>query len=213
MTGIQEDLQRVEQWMKNNKLVLNLTKTKCMLFGTEQKLANAPFKIQLHGSDIERVRNFCYLGVTLDKYLSWKEHVSKVFTEVNKRLGLLGRIRSCLKLKAAKCVCNCLVLPILCYTDRVWGELSVECKSGLQRLQNQAKRIIVRRDSTSETLKTLGWSNLETTSKRNKSILVYKCLNDLVPQYLCDYFSRNHSFHSYNTRRSEERYSSFKTQT
>ena len=67
-----------------------------MLFGTKQKLANASFKTQLHGSDIERVRNFCYLGVTLDEYLSWKEHVSKVFTKVNKRLGLLGRIRSCL---------------------------------------------------------------------------------------------------------------------
>ena len=73
-----------------------------MLFGTEQKLANASFKIQLHGSDIEKVRNFCYLGVTLDKYLSWKERVSKVFTKVDKRLGLLGRIRSCLTLKAPK---------------------------------------------------------------------------------------------------------------
>ena len=41
MTEIQEDLQRVEQWMENNKLVLNLTKTKCMLFCTKQKLANA----------------------------------------------------------------------------------------------------------------------------------------------------------------------------
>ena len=39
---------------------------------------------------------------------------------------------------------------------------------------------------------------------RNKSILDYKCLNNLVPQYLCDYFSRNHSFHSYNTRRRED---------
>ena len=85
-------------WMENNKLVLNLTKTKCMLFGTKQKLANASFKIQLHGSDIDRVRNFCYLGVILDEYLSWKEHVSKVCTKVNKRLGLLGRIRSCLTL-------------------------------------------------------------------------------------------------------------------
>ena len=38
------------------------------------------------------------------------------------------------------------------------------------------------------------------------SILVYKCLNDLVPQCLCDYFSRNHSncFYSYNTRRRED---------
>ena len=142
MTEIQEDLQRVEQWMKNRKLVLNLTKTKCMLFGTKQKLANASFKTQLHGSDIERVRNFSYLGVTLDEYLSWKEHVSKVFTKVNKRLGLLGRIRSCLTLKTAKCVYNCLVLPVLCYTDTAWGELSVDCKSRLQRLQNRAARIM-----------------------------------------------------------------------
>ena len=70
ITEIQEDLQRVEQWMENNKLVLNVTKTKCMLFGTKQKLANAFFKIQLHGSDIDRVRNFCYLRVVLDEYLS-----------------------------------------------------------------------------------------------------------------------------------------------
>ena len=95
-------------------------------------------------------------------------------------------------------------VPVLCYTDTAWGELSVECKSRLQRLQNRAARIIVRRDSTSEALKSLGWPNLDTIRKKNKSILVYKCLNDLVPQYLCDYFSRNHSFHSYNTRRRED---------
>ena len=58
MTEIQRDLQRLEQWMEKNRLVLNLTKTKCMLFGTKQKLANASFKIQLHGSAIDRVRNF-----------------------------------------------------------------------------------------------------------------------------------------------------------
>ena len=127
------------------------------------------------------MRSFCYLGVTLDEHLSWKEHVSKVFTKVNKRLGLLGHIRSCLTLKAAKCVYSCLVLPVLCYTDTAWGELSVECKSRLQRLQNRAARIIVRLDSSSEALKTLGWPNLETIRKRNKSILVYKCLNNLVP--------------------------------
>ena len=59
--------------------------------------------IQLHGSDIKRVRSICYEGVTLDEHLSWKEHVSKVFTKVSERLGLLGRIRVCL------------VLPVLCY--------------------------------------------------------------------------------------------------
>ena len=87
------------------------------------------------------------------------------------------------------------VLPVLCYQScatspvlTTWGELSVECKIRLQRVQNRAARIIVRRDSTCEALKILGWSNLETIRKGNKSILVYKCLNNLIPQYLSDYF-------------------------
>ena len=74
-----------------------------MLLGTEQKLATASFMIQLHGSDIKRVRSICYGGVILDEHLSWKEHVSKVFSKVSERLGLLGRIRVCL------------MLPVLCY--------------------------------------------------------------------------------------------------
>ena len=93
MMKIQEDIQRVEQWMKSNKLVLNLTKTKTLLFGTAQKLAGATnFKILIQGKEIDRVSKFCYLGVTLDENLSWKEHVGVVFNKVNKRLGLLSRI-------------------------------------------------------------------------------------------------------------------------
>ena len=36
--------------------------------------------------------------------------------------------------------------------------------------------------------------------KRHKCVLVYKCLNMLVPQYLCNYFIRNYNVHSYETR-------------
>ena len=37
--------------------------------------------------------------------------------------------------------------------------------------------------------------------KIHKCVLVYKCLNNLVPQYLSDYFTRNYNVHSYNTHR------------
>ena len=63
MMKIQEDIQRVEQWMKSNQLVLNLTKTKSLLFDTAQELAGATdFKILIQGKEIDRVSNFCYLG-------------------------------------------------------------------------------------------------------------------------------------------------------
>ena len=66
MKEIQEELQRVEQWMKNSKLVLNLTKTKCMLFGTKQKRASASLETHRKGEQFLLLRGHpCYLGVTL----------------------------------------------------------------------------------------------------------------------------------------------------
>ena len=47
----------------------------------------------------------------------------------------------------------------------------------------------------------LGWVLLETQRKAHKCILVFKCLNNLAPPYLSDYFIRNCYIHSYNTRK------------
>ena len=46
----------------------------------------------------------------------------------------------------------------------------------------------------------LGWINLETQRIMHKCILVYKCLNNLAPLCFCDYFVRNNSINSHNTR-------------
>ena len=145
---------------------------------------------------------FNYLGVMLDEQLRWKEHIDSICNKVNKRLEILARIRSCLTLKAAQCVYNyTLIEPILCYTETVWGELSATSSKTLQRLQNRAGRIVLRRGSSKDTFNVLGWAEPETKWKRHKCTLVYKCLNNLVPKYLSDYFTRNYNVHSYNTRR------------
>ena len=125
--NLQEDLNRVDQWLVNSKLILNQSKTKGLLFGTRQLLqTTSDFVLQIQSKDIERVTKFTYLGTILDEQLHWKEHIDTTCKKVNKRLGLLARIRSCLTLKAAKCVYNTLLEPILSYTDTAWGELSVD---------------------------------------------------------------------------------------
>ena len=97
---LQNDLNYVEQWSQENKLVLNQSKTKWMLFGTRQKLEHSSdIAIQSHGQKIKRVSSFYYLGVTLDEHLSWNEHVEIICHKVSKRLGLLSRIRSYLTQK------------------------------------------------------------------------------------------------------------------
>ena len=42
MVNLQNDLDRVEQWMNASSLVLNHCKTKLMVFGTKHKLKVAP---------------------------------------------------------------------------------------------------------------------------------------------------------------------------
>ena len=162
-----------------------------MLFGTRKKLEHcSDHKIQLHGEEIDRVSSFCYLGVTIDKNLSWNEHVHVELTwnKVSKRLGLLSRIRPYFTLKATKCVYNCLVQPIFDYSDTVWGGLSIGCSDSFQRLQNRAAHIIQRRAMAEESFKIFVWVDLETQRKAHECILIFKCLNELFPPYLLDYF-------------------------
>ena len=71
--------------------------------------------------------------------------------------------------------------------------LSEGCGQELQRLQNGAARIILQRGSSRDTFHLLNWIN----------IMVFKCLNNLVPEYLQRFFVRNSNFHNYNTRRKQ----------
>ena len=87
---LQNDLNSVEQLFASNRLVLNLSKTKWMLFGTRQKLEHSDHRIQLHGKEIDRVSSFCYSEVTLDENLSWSEHVDLICNKVSYHLGLLS---------------------------------------------------------------------------------------------------------------------------
>ena len=115
---VQDDLNRVVQWMESSRLILNQSNTKSMLFGSWQNLAKSPnFCIQLYGKTLKRVAEFSYLGVVLDENLSWKDHVeceqqSQVYTS--------------------------LLQPLFDYADVAWGEISEGCCPELHRLQNRA---------------------------------------------------------------------------
>ena len=97
---VQDDLHRISQWIGINRLILNQSTPKGVLFGTRQKLDKAAFDIMLSGKKIEQVSKFEYLGVTLDDQLLWKDQITSLSSKASKPLGILARIRTCLTLKA-----------------------------------------------------------------------------------------------------------------
>ena len=54
--------------------------------------------------------------------MTWNEQVTNLSSKVNKRLGLLKRIRHLLPHNARLLSYNCLVLPLFDYGDLVWGD-------------------------------------------------------------------------------------------
>ena len=63
------DLDNIAQWLRSNKLTLNVKKTKFVIFGSKNNLRHiVNTDLRLNGEVIERVREFKYLGLTLDEH-------------------------------------------------------------------------------------------------------------------------------------------------
>ena len=74
--ALRHDFTLISDWYTDNKLTLNVKKTKLMLSGSKTMLS--PFN-DFQFSDegqINRVSSFKYLGVLLDEKWKWKVHVN-----------------------------------------------------------------------------------------------------------------------------------------
>ena len=77
-------LAKVNEWLLNNNLLMHKGKTECILFGTDSKLASANFSVSVNGSDLKRVSEYKYLGVVMDKCLTWKARVKYLLAKLAK---------------------------------------------------------------------------------------------------------------------------------
>ena len=73
----------------------------------------------------------------------------------------------------------------------------------LQLVQNFAARILTgvkKYDHVSPTLKELGWLSVERLLQLRDVTMVFKCVNNLAPIYLCNKLSKRSEIHDYSTR-------------
>ena len=94
----QIELTVVCEWLRANKLTLNASKTKYVIFGTKQKLTNKPdLNLTVGDSKIERVSSMKYLGVILDEHLTFDEHIAYILTKASKKTGNIKMSKRLLK--------------------------------------------------------------------------------------------------------------------
>lgn len=88
---INSDLIKLNKWMETNKLTVNTDKTKYMVFN---RTNDTKLNIFYMGKPLQQVNNFKYLGVTLDKHLSWESQIKKIVSGLSSICGLFRKISS-----------------------------------------------------------------------------------------------------------------------
>ena len=206
--AINEDLGKLDRWLKGNKLSLNVTKTHSMLITTKHKkkyldISGQTFQPSIRETSVEVASNTKYLGVQLDEHLSWKEHIKVVTVKASRAIGLLKYAKKYLPIAVVKTLYSSIVEPHFQYCCSVWGCCNSTDILQLQRLQNRAARVLTNSqfDAPSKPLiQSLGWQTIGQLIDRQSKLTVFKCLNDLAPRYLSEFFTKNVDCISRNLR-------------
>ncbi len=84
---INSELNNINNWFKLNKLSLNTTKSKCMVFHRPQKFVMYP-KLKTDHIEIEGVKEFNFLGIVLNEQLTWKNHTEYLSATISRTNGI-----------------------------------------------------------------------------------------------------------------------------
>ena len=81
-SDINNELINIDNWMRENKLSINFSKTDYRLI--RKKKEKSEFNISINNNDITEKDHIRYLGVLLDNNLTWHYHIEKVHYKVVK---------------------------------------------------------------------------------------------------------------------------------
>ena len=134
------DLSTIDKWISRNLLLINYQKTCYMLF--KYGTSNFELNITSQNNVIKRVNNVKVLGLIFDESLNFKNHIEHLIPKINRGIGLLKRLSSCLGKNELTLMFNAFVLPYYTYCIECWGFTINKLTSPLEKLHKKAIRII-----------------------------------------------------------------------
>ena len=85
LADVSQNMKDVIAWCNSNKLIININKTKYMIFKSRRKKAEILGQLSINESVLESVESTSFLGICIDKNLTWKKHINNVCTALSKK--------------------------------------------------------------------------------------------------------------------------------
>ena len=188
---LNQDCQKISQWMKANKLKMNPGKTHVLLIGTQRRLAaqNRPLEVCIDGEVIKNTdsKSQNLLGCEISPDLKWTKHITSLQTKLAKRLTALNNLKLICSYSLRKTLAEGLFNSVVGYCLPVFGGMEVGDQKVIQLLQNRAARLVCQappRSNRSDLYRKLGWLTINQMTWYYTLVSLFKVrsLND--PEYL-----------------------------
>lgn len=199
---MRSDLEKMAEWLKGKKLMLNVKKTKYMLI-TNKNRSGREESLCINHEDIECVKVMKYLGVMVDDKLKFNDHVDYTVKKAAQKFGVLCRIHDNLTMENKIMLYKAIIAPHFEYCASILFLANKQQKRRMQLIQNKAMRLILRCDrmtSIAAMRECLQWLSVEERVVYSTLVLVFKIKNGLTPSYLSENVRYGSDVHGYNTR-------------
>lgn len=136
-------------------------KTKCMLLSRKQH--RLQISVSIGEQEVEQVRSYKLLGLTVTEDLAWSTHISNACLRLKSLLGCMYQTFSLAPSKCLDHLYEAVVRPVLEYAAAVWNPPhTVHCKC-LERVQSFVARVVSQSwdASSSSLVSKLGWPSLK----------------------------------------------------
>ena len=192
VASIESCTQRVHNWLLNNGLHLNPSKSEAIAFFNPRSkpleaLAESIKSISVAGSPIKLQSSIKNLGVHLDSKMSFDKQVSETCKASYFHIRALRHIRSSLTTEACKTVAAAIVGSRLDYCNSLLAGTSVSNLARLQLVQNTLARVVAQKSRfchITPILADLHWLPVRHRISFKIATIAFKVLHFQQPSYL-----------------------------
>ena len=180
------DLDKIMAWAKKWLVRFNPVKTEAFLASRKlNKPIHPPHFIE--GTQIVEVDSHKHLEIFFQNDYSWHNHIDYVKEKAWSRVNAMRKLKFDFDRKSLETANLTFIRPILEYADIVWDNCTQYGKNELDKIQNEAARIVTvttKLVSIRELYKEINWDTLDERGRKHKLALFYKMVNGLSPPYL-----------------------------
>lgn len=207
--SFEEILEIMTTWFQQNGMLVNASKTELILCGDRRQLTRleaAPV-INFMGETLQCKSEVKNLGVTMDSFLSWEQHVKQITDRCFGILIALLHAKQVLPVETLPRLIDGMVFSHVRYCIQVYGGTSVGAVRKLQSIFNFAAKVISGRrkfDHVSDLLKQFEWLSADQYIDYFDLCMLHKIITTGEPVLLSSQFVFNRDIVGRHTRQSDQ---------